>query len=78
MGKFDSMDAGEFKNGYRLEGYTRVTTMSNGGSKFLLYVHPSFQGKEWCDWVYVHLRKLLLLDIRLKITIQKKSLVLLQ
>jgi len=37
---------------------SRVTTMNDAGSKLLLYVHPSFQGKEWYDWVYVHLAEI--------------------
>jgi hypothetical protein len=48
------MDSREFHNGYRLEGYTRITTISYDGTKILLYAHPSFQGKAWYDWVYVH------------------------
>jgi hypothetical protein len=54
LSKLDSMDAIAFDNGYCLEGYTRIITKSNEGSKNILYAHPSFQGKEWYDWVYVH------------------------
>ena len=59
LGKFNSMDSSEFINGYCLEGCTRVTTLSDGGSKLLLYAHPSFQGKEWYDWVYVHFEEIM-------------------
>lgn len=54
VGKFNSMDSRQFADGYCLEGYTRLTTVSDGASKLLLYAHPHFQGKEWYDWVYVH------------------------
>ena len=54
LSKLDTMEASEFVNGYCLEGYTRIITKTDGGSKILLYAHPSFQGREWYDWVYVH------------------------
>jgi hypothetical protein len=47
LSKLDLMDLSEFENGYRLEGYTRITTRSDDGCKILLYAHPSFQGNEW-------------------------------
>ena len=56
--KLDSMDASVFENGYSLEGYTRITTRSGDGCKLLLYAHPSFQGIEWYDWVYVHFEEI--------------------
>ena len=48
----------EFDNGYHLEGYTRITMNTDGGSKILLYAHPWFQGREWYDWVYVHFEEI--------------------
>ena len=54
VGRFNSMDPTRFEDGYCLEGYTRLTTVSDGASKLLLYAHPHFQGKDWYDWVYVH------------------------
>ena len=56
--KLNEMDSSEFDNGYRLEGYTRITTRSGDGSKILLYAHPSFQGNEWYDWVFVHFEEI--------------------
>ena len=56
--KLDLMDSNEFENGYRLEGYTRITTKTSDGCKLLLYSHPSFQGNEWYDWVYVHFEEI--------------------
>ena len=56
--KLDLMDSSEFVNGYSLEGYTRITTRSGDGCKLLLYAHPSFQGLEWYDWVYVHFEEI--------------------
>ena len=58
LSKLDLMDSNEFENGYRLEGYTRITTKSCDGCKILLYSHPSFQGNEWYDWVYVHFEEI--------------------
>jgi hypothetical protein len=29
-------------------------TKSDDGTNILLYAHPSFQGNDWYDWVYVH------------------------
>ena len=52
--KLDRMESSELDNGYHLEGYTRIMTKTDGGSKILMYAHPSFQGREWYDWVYVH------------------------
>jgi hypothetical protein len=52
------MDSSEFENGYRLQGYTRITTRSGDGCQILLYAHPSFQGNEWYDWVYVHFEEI--------------------
>ena len=58
LSKLDLMDSSEFENGYTLEGYTRITTRSGDGCKLLLYAHPSFQGIEWYDWVYVHFEEI--------------------
>ena len=58
LSKLDLMDSNEFENGYRLEGYTRITTKSCDGCKILLYSHPSFQGNEWYDWVYVNIEEI--------------------
>jgi hypothetical protein len=55
--KLDRIESSEFDNGYNLEGYTRIMTKTDGGSKILLYAHPFFQGREWYDWVYVHFEK---------------------
>ncbi len=33
-------------------------TKTDFGSKILLYAHPSFQGREWYDWVYVHFKEI--------------------
>jgi hypothetical protein len=54
----DLMDPSELEHGYRLEGYTRITTRSKDGCKILLYAHLSFQGNEWYDWVYVHFEEI--------------------
>jgi hypothetical protein len=56
--KMDLMVLSELENGYRLEGYTRITTRSRDGCKILLYAHPSFLGNEWYDWVYVHFEEI--------------------
>jgi hypothetical protein len=53
LSKLDVMEASDFDNGYCLEGYTRIMTKTDCGSKILLYAHLSFQGREWYDWVYV-------------------------
>jgi hypothetical protein len=58
VSKLDLMDSSEFANGYRLQGYTRITTRSGDGCKIILYAHPSFQGNEWYDWVYVHFEEI--------------------
>jgi hypothetical protein len=58
LSKLELLDSREFHNGYRLEGYTRITTISDDGTKILLYAHPSFQGKAWYDWVYVHFEEI--------------------
>ena len=49
LSRLDMMDSREFNNGYRFEGYTRIITKTDNGSKILLYAHPSFQGKKWYD-----------------------------
>ncbi len=48
----------DFSQGYLRDGYTRVTTKTLDGTKFILYAHPNFQGKKWYDWAYVHFDKL--------------------
>ena len=58
LSKLDSMDASVFENGYSLEGYTQIMTRSGDRCKLLLYAHPSFQGIEWYDWVYVHFEEI--------------------
>ena len=58
LSKLDVMEASDFDNGYCLEGYTRIMTKTDFGSKILLYAHPSFQGREWYDWVYVHFEEI--------------------
>ena len=58
LSRLDLMDESVFENGYTLEGYTRFTTRSSDGCKLLLYAHPSFQGIEWYDWVYVHFEEI--------------------
>ena len=58
LSKLDVMEASDFDNGYCLEGYTRIMTKTDFGSKILLYAHPSFQGREWYDWVYVHFKEI--------------------
>ncbi len=58
LSKLDVMEASDFDNGYCLEGYTRIMTKTYFGSKILLYAHPSFQGREWYDWVYVHFEEI--------------------
>jgi len=58
LSRLDLMDESVFENGYTIEGYTRFTTRSSDGCKLLLYAHPSFQGIEWYDWVYVHFEEI--------------------
>ena len=58
LSKLDIMEASDFDNGYCLEGFTRIMTKMDFGSKILLYAHPSFQGREWYDWVYVHFEEI--------------------
>ena len=40
LSRLDMMDSREFNNGYRFEGYTRIITKTDNGSKILLYAHP--------------------------------------
>ena len=44
--------------GYKIEGYTRVSSTSEDGSRVIFYCHPLFQGRMWYDWAYVHFEEI--------------------
>jgi hypothetical protein len=52
--KLENLNVNDFLEGYLIKGYTRATTKTTEGNKNIFYAHPSFQGKRWYDWAYVH------------------------
>jgi len=41
-------------NVYNIEGYTRLTTISQDGDRVIYHANPHIQGRMWYDWAYVH------------------------
>jgi hypothetical protein len=41
-------------NGIKLTGYTRVRCFDNNGEQSIYYAHPSYRGRPWYDWAFVH------------------------
>jgi hypothetical protein len=39
---------------YKIEGYTRLTTVSEDGNRVIYYANPHILGRMWYDWAYVH------------------------
>ena len=39
---------------YKVDGYTRLTTISQDGNQVVYHANPHLQGRMWYDWVYVH------------------------
>ena len=43
---------------YRIEGYTRLTTVPENGNRIIYYANPHILGRMWYDWAYVHFDEL--------------------
>jgi hypothetical protein len=56
--KLENLNVNDFLEGYLIRGYTRATTKTTEGNKIIFYAHPSFQGKRWFDWAYVHFEEI--------------------
>ena len=39
---------------YKVDGYTRLTTISQDGNQVVYHANPHLQGRMWYDWAYVH------------------------
>lgn len=39
---------------YKIEGYTRLTLLSEDGNRVIYYANPHILGRMWYDWAYVH------------------------
>ncbi len=39
---------------YKIEGYTRLTTISENGNRVIYYASPHILGRMWYDWTCVH------------------------
>jgi hypothetical protein len=48
------MDLTDVTNVYNIEGYTRLTTISQDGDRVIYHANPHIQGRMWYDWAYVH------------------------
>ena len=42
---------------YDIEGYTRLTTISQDGNQVIYHANSHIQGRMWYDWAYVHFDK---------------------
>ena len=54
----NSQNVGDISEGYRVEGYTRITTATNNDIRVTFYAHPFFQGRRWYDQAYVHFEEI--------------------
>jgi hypothetical protein len=52
------LNVNDFLEGYLIKGYTRAMTKTTKGNKIIFYAHPSFQGKRWYNWTYVHFEEI--------------------
>jgi hypothetical protein len=48
------MDITDVNNVNNIEGYTRLTTISQDGKRVIYHANPHIQGRMWYDWAYVH------------------------
>ena len=52
---FREMNIQNGLNSLKIEGYTRLTTVSKKtGEKVVYHANPHIQGRMWYDWAYVH------------------------
>lgn len=50
----ESVDLSASNNVYTVEGYTRLTTITQDGNQVVYHSNPHLQGRMWNDWAYVH------------------------
>jgi hypothetical protein len=53
----ESVDLSASNDVYRVEGYTRLTTISQDGNQVVYHANPHLQGRMWYDWAYVHFKE---------------------
>jgi hypothetical protein len=54
LNRVNDMDITDVNNVYNIEGYTRLTTISQDGNRVIYHDNPHIQGRMWYDWAYVH------------------------
>jgi hypothetical protein len=54
LNRVNDMDLTDVTNVYNIEGYTRLTTISQDGDRVIYHANPHIQGRMWYDWAYVH------------------------
>ena len=68
----ESVDLFASNNVYTVEGYTRLTTISQDGNQVVYHANPHLQGRMWYDWAMFILKKLSQMETPWKDFIQPK------
>jgi hypothetical protein len=57
--KVNDMDITDVNKVHHIEGYTRLTTISQDGNRVIYHANPHIQGRMWYDWAYVHFEEVI-------------------
>jgi len=72
LNRVNDMDLTDVTNVYNIEGYTRLTTISQDEDRVIYHANPYIQGRMWYDWAYVHFEEVMQMETQWKIFIQPK------